>query len=74
LYLQAFQFAIAIVYAPFVLYVTKTYTHSWMEKLQMLPLCIIAVAAPMLWAIMIWKISWIDAEVNKNFLFLENFC
>jgi hypothetical protein len=55
LYLQAFQFAFAIFYAAFVLYVTEIYTHSWMEKLQMLPLCIIAVTAPMLWAIMIRK-------------------
>jgi len=48
-------FASAVAYAGFVLSVTDIYTHSWIEKLQMLPLCIVAVTAPMLWAIMFRK-------------------
>jgi len=47
--------ALSIAYAAVVLYVIDMYTHSWIEKLQMLPLCILAVTAPMLWAIMFRK-------------------
>ncbi|KAG2555975.1 hypothetical protein PVAP13_8NG059502 [Panicum virgatum] len=52
---EAILLLLALAYAAFVLYETDKYTHSWIEKLQVLPLCIVAVAAPMLWAIMFGK-------------------
>jgi len=55
-----FLLALSIAYAAVVLDVADMYAHSWIEKLQMLPLCILAVAAPMLWVIMFRKFQ--DAE------------
>ncbi|PUZ68533.1 hypothetical protein GQ55_2G036000 [Panicum hallii var. hallii] len=39
----------------FVVYIAMTYTQSWLEKLRVLPLLIVAVTVPLLGAVLIQK-------------------
>ncbi|RLM87480.1 hypothetical protein C2845_PM04G03450 [Panicum miliaceum] len=42
-------------YVVFVVYIAMTYTQSWLEKLRVLPLLMVAVTVPLLGAVLIQK-------------------